>query len=180
MTYGHKFFPDITTPEGWQKLYSKVYASRANYAAFKEEGDKYLALHSIFGAEYTIPGADIITSAQVGWTHRFGYEEGYFGRANNINLTLYAQKSFADDQFTSSVASMIETSSGAAYISPRLKFVPNYFDFLEFNAGANLFLGEREEEEEIFVSYNSILGSYKKYSHFFVTGKLLFDIPLVQ
>jgi hypothetical protein len=28
--------------------------------------------------------------------------------------------------------------------------------------------------------YNSILGSYKKYSHFFVSGKLLFDFPIIE
>jgi hypothetical protein len=179
LTYGHKFFPDLTTVEGMNRLFSKAYAAQADYAGFREEGEKYLSISSLFGTEYTIPGVDVITSAQLGWTHRFGYKVDYFGEANYINLTLYAQKSMMSDQMTASVASMIETNSSSFYVTPRLKYVPTYWDFLEFGVGANLFFGKREVDNGFFVTYSSILGSYKKYSNIFVTAKALFSVPVL-
>jgi len=178
LTYGHKFFPDITTAEGIQKLFSKVYVVQSDYAVAQETGEKYWSTNNIFGAEYTIPGADIITAAQVGWVHRFGYEEAYFGEGDYINLTLYAQKSFAQNQFTTSTSALIETGSGSMYFSPRLKYTPQYLDFLEFSGGLNLFIGSREEVDNFYVQYSSLLGSYNKYSHVFFTGKVRFDFPL--
>lgn len=177
LSYGRKFFPDITTQDGLVQLYQTAANNVNVYRGGREEGEKYLAWDFMLGSEYTIPGVDIITSFQMGLTQRFGYEEAYFGEGTSVDLTLYAQKSFADNQLTASWANLIETGSGSVYTSPRLKYVPQYLEFLEFNGGFNLFLGPGGEEwGEAFKTHESLLSSYGKYSHFFATAKLSFDV----
>jgi hypothetical protein len=141
-------------------------------------GDRYAALHLQFGGEYTIPGADIITALQLGYRHRFGYEEIYFGEADYVDMTFYAQKSFAENQFTASLSSLLQTTGGSGYLSPRLRYVPRALDSVELGLGINYFFGESEQVFDQYSTYTTILGSYKNYSHIFVTGKYLFGIGL--
>ncbi len=177
LSYGRKFFPDITTEDGLVRLYQTAANNVNMYRGGKEEGEKYFAWDFMLGSEYTIPGVDIITSLQMGLTQRFGYEEAYFGEGTSVDLTLYAQKSFADNQLTVSWSNLIEAGSGSIYTSPRLKYVPQYLSFLEFTGGFNLFLGPGGEDwGGAFKTHKSLLSSYGKYSHFFGTAKLSFDV----
>lgn len=176
LTHGKKFFPDITTADGLTMLYQKAAANVNVYQAGQEEGEKYLAWDLLFGSEYTIPRADIITSFQLGLTTRFGHEEYYFGSGTSVNLTLFLMKSMAQDQLTTSLAALIEANTGATYLSPRLKFVPQYFDILELGAGFNLFVGPGAEDWGAFKAHKSVLSSYGSYSHVFGSVKLSFDV----
>ncbi|MCP4634042.1 MAG: peptidoglycan-binding protein [candidate division Zixibacteria bacterium] len=174
VTYGNKYFPDITNPEGITMLFTNVLQAQANYQTYREYGKKYSTIYFIVGGEYTIPDVDIITSAQLSYSTNTGYEEAYFGNEENIKMTLFAMKSYMDNQLTASMVSMIDFNGSAVFLTPKAKFVPTYMQFLEITAGANLFLSGGAEQVGYFKSYDSILGSYQKYSHAFGTVKFIF------
>ena len=178
VTYGRRFFPDITNVEGMQELFRRVVENQNDYGTYTEVGDRYAALNLLFGSEYTIPGADIITSLQLGYRHRFGYEDIYFGSADNLDITLYGQKSFAKNQFTASLSTLFDTTGGSVYMTPRLRFVPMFAQSLELGLGFNFYFGESEELSDDLSTYSGVMGSYQKYSNVFLTGKYLFGFEL--
>ncbi len=178
VTYGRRYFPDIVSLDGMSELFRRVAENADVYGNYTEVGDRYAALHLLFGSEYTIPGADIITALQLGYRHRFGYEDFYFGESDYIDMTLYAQKAFADDQFVASFSSLFQTTGGSGYISPRLRYSPRTAESLEFGLGFNIFFGESEDVVDEYSTYSAIMGSYQKYSHLFLTGKYLFGFGL--
>ena len=178
VTYGRRYFPDIVSGAGMAELFRRVAENADIYGNYTEVGDRYAALNLQFGAEYTIPGADIITALQAGYRHRFGYDEIYFGEADYLDLTFYAQKSFAENQLTASLSSLLQTTGGSGYLSPRLRYTPQTFNSLELGLGLNVFFGDSEEVTDQYNTYTAILGSYKNYTHVFVTAKYLFGFGL--
>ena len=179
LTYGRRYFPDIVSGDGMTELFRRVAENSDEYGTYSELGDRYAALHLLFGSEYTIPGSDIITALQLSYRHRFGYEEFFFGEADYVDLTLYAQKSFAEDRLITSFSSLIQTTGGSGYVSPRVRYTPRMLESLELGVGVNVFFGDSEEiiPDEI-STYSAIMGSFQKYSHVFLTGKYLFGLGL--
>lgn len=177
-SYGRKSFPDITTNEGQIELFRRVQANSSNYTAeYTEAGEEYGTFHLLFGGEYTIPDVDIITSMQIGYSHKMTWEDYYFGEQDQVDVTLYGQKSLAQDQLTASLSLMWPTNSDAMYFSPRLSYVPTYKQDLQLTVGANVFTGDSEEVIDGFSTYSSTLGSYQNYSSVFASAKLLFGLP---
>jgi hypothetical protein len=178
VTYGRRYFPDIVSGAGQQELFRRVAENADVYGNYTEVGDRFAALHLQFGGEYTIPGADIITSLQLGYRHRFGYDEIYFGEADYVDLTFYAQKAFAENQFNASFSSLLQTTGGSGYVSPRLRYTPRALESVELGMGINWFFGESEEIADQLNTYTAIMGSFKNYSHIFLTGRYLFGFGL--
>ncbi len=178
-SYGRKSFPDITSGEGQIELFRRIQANSGAYTGgYNEAGERYGTFHMLFGSEYTIPDVDIITSLQIGYSHRLTFEEYDFGKQDQLDVTIYAQKSLAKDQLTTSLSILWPSDSDAAYISPRLSYVPAYSQDLQVTVGANVFTGDSEEVIDQFNTYSSVLGSYQKYTNVFASAKLLFGLPL--
>jgi len=175
-TYGRKAFPDLTTPAGVDQLLTKVTTNQNDYQTATEEGENYTAISVVLGADYTFTTWDLITSAQLKITTRPGWDETNFGEKTTREFTFYAQRAYKDDQWTLSLGGLVEMGTGAALVSPRLRYAPMYHESFEFSGGINLFVGPEPDESAGFTPYKSVLGSYRDFSHVFVTGRILFGI----
>ena len=175
-TYGRKSYPDLTTQAGVDRLLTKVTNNQDDYQSATEEGDDYTAISLVLGADYTFTRWDLITSAQLKITTRPGWDETNFGEKTTREFTFYAQRAYKDDQWTLSMGGLVEMGTGAALVSTRLKYAPMYHDYLEFSGGINLFTGPEPDESLGFTPYQSVLSSYRDFSHVFVSGRILFGI----